>query len=89
MLAAGIMLGLAAHVAGYLLKTTATEPFGLAVDLLYTLGLALWTGAVVVVFVQVFPEATRRQVKRALRAFEAAQPETTPRKDDGRSEPVR
>ena len=82
MLLAGVVLGLAAQVAGYLLKTVATtEPFGLAVDLLYTLGLALWTGVVVVVFVQVIPEAKRRQIKRALDAFEAVQRENAPGKD--------
>jgi hypothetical protein len=50
-----------------------TEPLGLVADLLYALGLALWTGLVVVVFVQVVPEAKRRQMKRALDAYEAAQ----------------
>ena len=42
---------------------------------LYALGFALWTGVVVVVFVQVFPEAKRRQFKQALDAYEAAQRE--------------
>jgi hypothetical protein len=41
-------------------------------DLLYTLGWALWTGVVVVVFLQVLPEAKRRQYKQALDAYEAA-----------------
>ena len=41
-------------------------------DLLYTFGWALWTGVVVVVFLQVIPEAKRRQFKRALDAYEAA-----------------
>ena len=40
-------------------------------DLLYALGYALWTGVVVAVFVQVFPEAKRRQFKQALDAYEA------------------
>lgn len=65
-----MVVGLAAHVAGYLLKSSVTtEPFGLVADLLY----ALWTGVVVVVFVQVVPEAKRRQYKQALDAYEAAQ----------------
>jgi hypothetical protein len=34
---------------------------------------ALWTGVVVAVFVQILPEAKRRQYKRALDAYEAAQ----------------
>ena len=41
-------------------------------DLLYTLGWALWTGAVVVVFTQIYPETKRRQYKQALDAYEAA-----------------
>jgi hypothetical protein len=72
----GLVVGLAAHVGGYLLKASVTtEPFGLVVDLLYALGWALWTGVVVVVFVQVVPEAKRRQFKQALAAYEAAQRE--------------
>jgi hypothetical protein len=70
----GFVVGLAAHVGGYLLKSSVTtEPFGLVADLLYALGWALWTGVVVVVFVQIFPEAKRRQYKGALDAYEAAQ----------------
>jgi hypothetical protein len=66
------VVGLAAHVGGYLLRSSATtEPFGLVADLLYTLGLALWTGVVVVVFVQVVPEVKRRQIRRTLDAYEA------------------
>ena len=38
----------------------------------YTFGWALWTGAVVVVFVQIWPEAKRRGYQRALAAYEAA-----------------
>jgi hypothetical protein len=72
-LAIGFVVGLAAHAGGYMLKSSATtEPLGLVADLLYALGYALWTGVVVVVFVQVFPEAKRRQFKQALDAYEAA-----------------
>jgi hypothetical protein len=72
----GLVVGLAAHVGGYALRSSVTtEPFLLVADLLYALGYALWTGVVVVVFVQVFPEAKRRQFKQALDAYEAAQPE--------------
>jgi hypothetical protein len=72
-LAIGFAVGLVAHAAGYLLRTTEpAEPVGLLADLLYTLGWALWTGAVVVVFVQVFPERKRRQIERALAAYEDA-----------------
>jgi hypothetical protein len=69
----GFVVGLAAHVGGYVLRSSVTtEPFGLLADLLYALGFALWTGVVVVVFVQIWPEAKRRQLKRWLDAYEAA-----------------
>jgi tetratricopeptide (TPR) repeat protein len=69
----GFVVGLAAHIGGFLLKTwETTEPLSLMGDLLYTLGWALWTGAVVVVFTQVYPETKRRQYKQALDAYEAA-----------------
>jgi hypothetical protein len=42
------------------------------VDLVYALGYALWTGVVVVLFVQVVPEAKRRQIFQALDAYDAA-----------------
>ena len=72
-LAIGFVVGLAAHVGGYLLRSSATtEPLGLLADLLYALGWALWTGVVVAVFVQIFPEAKRRQIMRGLDAYEAA-----------------
>lgn len=61
------------HIAGYLLKSSATtEPLGLVADLLYTLGWALWTGVFVAVFVQIIPETKRRQFKQALDAYEAS-----------------
>jgi hypothetical protein len=70
----GFVVGLAAHVGGYALRSSVTtEPLSLVADLLYALGYASWTGVVVVVFVQVFPEAKRRQLKGALDAYEAAQ----------------
>ena len=69
----GFVAGLAAHVGGFLLKSWATtEPLLLVGDLLYTLGWALWTGAVVVVFTQIYPETKRRQYTQALDAYEAA-----------------
>jgi hypothetical protein len=69
----GFVVGLAAHVGGYLLRSSVTtEPLALVADLLYALGWALWTGVVVVVFVQVFPETKRRQFEQALDAYEAA-----------------
>jgi hypothetical protein len=72
----GLVVGLAAHVGGYLLRSSVTtEPLELVADLLYSLGFALWTGVVVAVFVQIVPEAKRRQFKRTLDAYEAAQRE--------------
>jgi uncharacterized membrane protein len=71
----GFVLGLAAHVGGFLLKSSVTtEPLSLAADLLYALGWALWTGVVVVVvvFVQIYPETKKRQYKQALDAYETA-----------------
>ena len=69
----GLAVGLASYVGGFLLKSSATtEPLRLVADLLYTFGWALWTGVVVVVFLQVIPEAKRRQFKVALDAYEAA-----------------
>jgi hypothetical protein len=72
----GFVVGLAAQVGGYLLKSSVTtEPFALLADLLYALGWAMWTGVVVVVFVEVIPEVKRRQIKRTLEAYEATQRE--------------
>ena len=69
----GFVMGLAAHVGGFLLKTSVTtEPLLLVADLLYALGWSLWTGVVVAMFVQIWPEAKRRQFKQALDAYEAA-----------------
>jgi hypothetical protein len=65
-------VGLAAHVGGFLLRSsTTTKPLLLVADLLYALGGVLWTGVVLVVFIQIFPEAQKRQYKRALDAYEA------------------
>ena len=71
-LTVGFIIGLAAQIGGYLLRPSPpTEPLGVVADLLYALGWALWTGVVVVVFVQIIPEIKRRQIKRTLDAYEA------------------
>src|SRR4029077_20906363 len=50
-LGVGFVVGLAAYAGGYALKSSVTtEPLGFLGDLLYTLGWALWTGVVVVLF---------------------------------------
>ena len=68
----GFVVGLAAHAGGFLIKTSVTtEPLLLVADLLYALGWSLWTGVVVVFFVQIWPDAKRRQLKRSLDAYEA------------------
>jgi hypothetical protein len=68
----GFVVGLAAHVGGYaLLSSLPTGLLGLLADLLHALGWSLWTGVVVAVFVQVIPEAKRRQIRRGLDAYEA------------------
>ncbi len=72
------MLGLGAHIGGYLLKLVATPgPLGLLADLLYALGWSMWTGVVAAILVQVIPEAKRRQVKQALDAYERVVNEKT------------
>ena len=69
----GFVVGMASYVGGYVLRSSVTtEPLRFMGDLLYTLGWALWTGVVVVVFLQVLPEAKRRQYKQALDAYEVA-----------------
>src|SRR5262245_49175968 len=75
-LAVAFVVGMAAHVGGYLLKLSASSPpLGLGADLLCALGWGLWTGAVVVAYVQILPEAKRRRIARALAAYEGAQRE--------------
>ncbi len=71
-LAIAFVLGLALQVVGYAIKSAEPqEPLGLMSDLIYTLGLALWTGVVVVVFVEIVPRVKRRQVRQAIDAYEA------------------
>ncbi len=70
----GLVVGLVAHIAGYVMMSSMpTGTLGLMADLLHALGWSLWTGVVVAVFVQVLPEAKRRQIKRAVDAYEARQ----------------
>lgn len=67
------ILGLLAHSAAYLLRSSATTGVpGLLVDLIYALGYALWTGVVVVAIVEIIPRAKERQIKQAIDAYEAA-----------------
>jgi hypothetical protein len=71
-LGVAFVVGLGVYAGGYALKTSVTtEPLAFLGDLLYALGWALWTGVVVVLFLQVLPEAKRRQYKRFLEGYEA------------------
>jgi hypothetical protein len=73
------VLGLIVHVIGYWLRQSATgEPFRLIAELVSLMGGALWTGVVVIGFVQVFPEAKLRQLKRAMTEIEARKRQGSP-----------
>ncbi len=66
------VVGLAAHIGGYVLLSSAPSGLlGLLADLLHALGWSLWTGVVVVLFMEVIPEAKRRQIERAVDAYDA------------------
>ena len=81
-----LAFGLASYVGGYLIRSsTTTGLLGLVGDLLYTFGWALWTGVVVVVFLQIIPEIKRRQYKAALDAYEATLGEEAGAGSDDRS----
>jgi len=72
----GFVIGLAAHVGGYVLASSVpSEPLGLLANLLLALGWSLWTGVVVTVFVEVIPNVKRRQIKQAVDAYEAMRQE--------------
>jgi len=80
-LGVGFIVGLAAYVSGYALRASVTtEPLEFVGDLFYTLGWALWTGVVVVVFLEVIPQVKRRGYKQLLDAYEATM------RDDARAE---
>ena len=51
--------------------------------MIYTFGFALWTAAVIVVLLEVVPEVKRRQIKRALDAYEATRAQKTPGRPPG------
>jgi hypothetical protein len=77
-------LGLVVYVGGYLLRSSiTTEPLSFLGDLLYTLGYALWTGAVVVAMLEVVPKVKRRQVREMLQAYERMEREAGERSKEG------
>ena len=57
------------------------EPLLFLGDLLYTLGYALWTGAVVVALLEVVPKVKRRQVREMLRTYERMEREADADRD--------
>ena len=68
-----VIVGLIAHVAGYLLAESGSgEPIGLVADLLGNFGVALWTGAVLVMLVQVLPDYQQRTALRLVEQSEAS-----------------
>ena len=72
-LAIAFVVGLVAHVVGFLLANDQPElTLRLIADLLSNFGIALWIGCVLVVFVQVLPDVRQRAAKRYLDALEAA-----------------
>src|SRR5262245_46155104 len=87
-LIAAFVIGLALQVVGYFVRSSGLqEPLGLFVDLAYALGFALWTGVVVVVFVQVIPEAKEQQVTRSIVAYETAVRERSRARETGSALP--
>ena len=72
----GFVVGLAAHVGGFLLRlSVTTEPLELVADLLYSLGFALCTVSVGGLFIKTCPAPKRRQLEQWLDAYEAARRE--------------
>jgi len=73
----GLIVGMAFYSGGYALKSSfTTEPLAFLGDLFYTFGWALWTGAVVVVFLQLIPQSKRRGYRQLLDAYEAERGKT-------------
>ena len=66
-----LVVGMVVYIGGYVLRSsTSTEPLTFLGDLLYTLGYALWTGAVVVALLEVVPRVKQRQFREMLQAYE-------------------
>jgi hypothetical protein len=75
-LAVTFVVGFVTYVVGYLLKSgDPAEPLALIADMIYTFGFALWTAVVIVLLLEVIPEVKRRQIRRALEAYEAVRAE--------------
>jgi len=83
-LAVTFVVGIVAYVVGYLFKSSAPdEPFALLADMLYTFGFALWTAVIIVVLLEIIPGVKRRQIRRALEAYEATRGQKAPAPSGG------
>jgi len=83
-----VVLGLIANVAGFLWTSVATGTLdGLVAELLRNLGTALWTGAVLVLLLQVLPDIQRRAAIRSLHRYEQ-EIEAGAGRDEGRGTPA-
>jgi hypothetical protein len=79
----GLGLGLAVHIVGFYLKSSAAgDLMALLADLLYALGFALWTGVVVVAMVEIVPAAKERQITKVLEAYQATVGSEGPRRNE-------
>jgi hypothetical protein len=67
------LLGLIAHLAGYFIGAgSSSNVVTLLAELLRSLGTALWTGCVLILFVQVWPEVQQRRARRLIAVYEKA-----------------
>jgi hypothetical protein len=67
------LLGLIAHLAEYFIGAgSSNNVVTLLAELLRGLGTALWTGFVLILFVQVWPEVQQRRARRLIALYETA-----------------
>jgi hypothetical protein len=67
------LLGLIAHLAGYFIGAgSSNNVVTLLAELLRSLGTALWTGCVLILFVQVWPDVQQRRARRLIALYEKA-----------------
>ena len=75
------LLGLIAHLAGYFIGAgTSNNVVLLLAELLRSLGTALWTGCVLILFVQVWPDVQQRRARGLLAMYEKTLRERDARK---------
>lgn len=67
------LLGLITHLAGYFIGAgTSNAVVTLLAELLRSLGTALWTGCVLILFVEVWPDVQQRSARRRFALYEKA-----------------